>query len=404
MPATQTLAVEAALQNPAEEAERFQSGRVAAVAAAHAVHDTYTGFLAPLLPSFIETLALSRTEAGLLTVFMQGPSLLQPVIGHLADRASLRYVLILAPAATATLMSLLGVAPNYAVLALLLVLVGVSSAALHAVAPVIAGALSGAKLGRGMSFWMVGGELGRTLGPLVVVTALGLVGLRGLPWLILPGLAAAFALYGLLRDVPDTRPARAEALPWGPALRRMAPVLAPLMGLIGARALVLMAVTTFLPTFLTEEGADLWLAGAALSVLQGAGVVGALFGGSLSDRWGRRAILVASGLLSPLLLFAFLFSGGWWYFPILLLLGLVLLSTTPPLMAMVQEGYPESRSLANGVYMAMGFVGQSVAVLAVGALGDALGLRPAFYISGAIMLLSLPLIWRLPGRSPVAYR
>jgi FSR family fosmidomycin resistance protein-like MFS transporter len=92
------------------------------------------------------------TEAGLLTVFMQGPSLLQPFIGHLADRISLRTFVILAPAVTATMMSLLGVAPGYAVLALFLVAVGFSSASLHAVGPVIAGNLSGRSLGRGMGF------------------------------------------------------------------------------------------------------------------------------------------------------------------------------------------------------------------------------------------------------------
>ena len=80
------------------EAEAFDTGQVLTIVGAHAVHDTYTGFLPPLLPLFIQNLALSRTEAGLLTVFNQGPSLLQPLIGHLADRASLRTLVILAPA------------------------------------------------------------------------------------------------------------------------------------------------------------------------------------------------------------------------------------------------------------------------------------------------------------------
>ena len=84
----------------------FQADRVATIAAGHVVHDTYTSFLPPLLPRFIADLSLSRTEAGVLTVFMQVPSLLQPFIGHLADRLSLRYLVILAPAAT-------GVIPFY---------------------------------------------------------------------------------------------------------------------------------------------------------------------------------------------------------------------------------------------------------------------------------------------------
>ena len=90
------LETQAEVRPVAEEA--FDTGQVLTIVGAHAVHDTYTGFLPPLLPLFVENLALSRTEAGLLTVFNQGPSLLQPFIGHLADRASLRALGLLAPA------------------------------------------------------------------------------------------------------------------------------------------------------------------------------------------------------------------------------------------------------------------------------------------------------------------
>jgi len=125
---------------PAVEEERFETGRVATFAAGHALHDTYTGFLPPLLPVLISKFALSKTEAGLLTVFLQSPSILQPLIGHLADRISLRYLVFMAPAITATMMSLIGVVPGYVPLAFALVIAGLSSAGLHAVGPVMAAA------------------------------------------------------------------------------------------------------------------------------------------------------------------------------------------------------------------------------------------------------------------------
>ena len=183
------MPAEAAAASQPEEAEQFQTDRVVTISAGHAVHDTYTAFLPPLLPAFIESMSLSKAEAGLLTVFLQAPSLLQPVIGYLADRVSLRYVVILTPAVTATAMSLLGIAPGYAVLAMLLMVVGLSSATLHAVAPVIAGRLSGTRLGRGMGFWMVGGELGRTLGPLIIAAYFFFWpdDLSHTPWLMIGG-------------------------------------------------------------------------------------------------------------------------------------------------------------------------------------------------------------------------
>ena len=56
---------------------------VATIAAGHAVHDTFTAFLPPLLPVLINNFLLSKTEAGLLSVFMQAPSLLQQFCGVL---------------------------------------------------------------------------------------------------------------------------------------------------------------------------------------------------------------------------------------------------------------------------------------------------------------------------------
>jgi len=369
---------------------------VLTVAAAHWLHDTYTAFLAPLLPVFITNLSLSMTEAGLLTVFIQGPSLLQPIVGHLADRVSLRYLVILAPAVTATMMSLLAMTRSYAILALFLMVTGISSAGFHAVGPVMAGNLSGRRLGQGMSLWMVGGELGRTLGPIVIVSTIALLGTRGTPWLMTIGLLGSAILYVRLRNVSARSPNAGQELPWRQALRGMAPLMMPLVGIIVARSFMTSALTTYLPIFLSEEGADLWVAGISLSALQAAGVVGALVGGSLSDRLGRRLILLVSMLTTPLLMFVFLSVSGAAQLLILLVLGFTALSITPVIMALVQESFPENRALANGVYMALSFVLRSVVVVALGAMGDAFGLRLAFTVSAIMPLLGLPLVFLLP--------
>jgi FSR family fosmidomycin resistance protein-like MFS transporter len=382
----------------AAEADRFQADRVSTISAGHAVHDTYTAFLPSLLPVFIENLSLSTTQAGLLSVFLQAPSLLQPFIGHLADRFSLRYFVILAPAVTAVAMSLLGIAPGYAALAVLLIAAGLSSASLHAVGPVMAGRLSGQSLGRGMGFWMVGGELGRTLGPIVIVSAIGLLTLKDTPWLMVVGLFASVILYLRLRDVPGRPPNASGGLPWRPALWGMRRLLVSLVGLIVARAFTLVALTTYLPLFLTEEGATLWSAGAALSVLEAAGMVGALAGGSVSDWLGRRQVLLISLVTTSLFMFVFLAAEGPARLPALLALGLTALSVTPVLMAVVQESVPDNRALANGTFMALSFSIRAGVVIVVGMLGDLFGLRLAFTVSALMPLLGVPFVFLLPGK------
>jgi FSR family fosmidomycin resistance protein-like MFS transporter len=380
------------------EPEQLQTDRVLTIAGAHAVHDTYTAFLPPLLPAFIEKLSLSNTQAGLLMVFMQAPSLLQPFIGHLADRVSLRYLVILAPAVSAVAMSLLGIAPSYAALALLLIVAGVSSAGFHAVAPVMAGRLSGKSLGRGMSFWMVGGELGRTLGPIIIVTTVQFVTLEGTPWLMVGGILASIVLYVRLKDLSGRPSTAGQGLAWRQALRTMGPFLTPLVGIIVVRAFMVSALTTYLPIFLIEEGANLWFAGVSLSVLEAAGVARALLGGSLSDRLGRRLILATSMLVTPLLMFAFLAVDGWARFPLLLLLGFSALSVTPVIMALVQESFPQNRALANGVYMSLSFLIRAGVILLLGVMADRFGMRLVFVASAVLSLVGLPIVLLLPAR------
>ena len=89
---------------PSETASEFQTGQVLTIVGGHFVHDTFSAFLSPLLPRIIESLSLSLTQAGALWGFSQYPMLLTPFIGHLADRLSLRYFVILAPAVTATVL------------------------------------------------------------------------------------------------------------------------------------------------------------------------------------------------------------------------------------------------------------------------------------------------------------
>lgn len=382
---------------PAEEQndDGFQTGRVATIAGGHAVHDTFTAFLPPLLPQFVETLSLSNTAAGSLSSFLQIPSLLQPVIGHLADKTTLRWIVILGPGVTATLMSFLGWAPGYWALALMLLATGLSVAAFHATAPVAAGYLSGNRLGRGMGFWMVGGELGRTLGPIIVVTALAVMSLRSLAFLSLAGIATSAILYFRLRDVPLRTRDEGEQMHWRPAVRAMKGFMLMLAGLVALRSLMVMATTIFLPLFLVEGGTNAWLAGAALSIIEAAGIAGAFAGGWLSDQVGRRAILIFGHIVAPITLLLFLFSDGWVRIAILPLIGLSLLSIPPVLMAMVQERYPDTRALANGVYLSISFAIRSMAAIAYGAVADAVGLSTAMVVAAVAMFGGLPLVLML---------
>ena len=381
------------LEDGFEHTDAFQTGDVATIAGGHAVHDTYTAFLAPLLPYFVEKFGLTNAAAGALAAFLQLPSLLQPFIGHLADRTTLRWIVILGPGVTGTAMSFLGWAPTYATLAMLLIVAGFSVASFHATAPVAVGYLSGNRLGRGMGFWMVGGEIGRTIGPLVVVSALAVMSIRSMASLSLVAIATSIFLFIRLRDVPLRTRDDGEQIPWRPAVRAMRGLMALLGTLVALRSMMVMATTLFLPIYLTDNATGLWVAGIALSIVEAAGIAGAFAGGWISDHVGRRAVLIFGQIAAPLALLAFLGTDGWIRIAILPLIGFSLLAVPPVLMAVVQESFPQSRALANGVYLSMNFAIRSVAAIAYGAFADSHGLTTAMYVAAAAMFAGLPLIW-----------
>jgi FSR family fosmidomycin resistance protein-like MFS transporter len=383
-------------ESDAEPMPPSRTSKVVVIGAAHAAHDTYSAFLPPLLPLLVEKLALVKAEAGLLTVFLQAPSLLQPWIGHVGDRVDLRFAVALSPAITAACMSLLGIAPGFVAMGLLLVTAGASAALLHSVGPVLVGRLSGRRLGWGMGFWMVGGELGRTLGPIVVVSAVALLGQGGLGWLMVGGVVASAVLSVSLRNVPPPLPPANGRAGFLRAIRAMRHLLVPLAGVVILRSFMMAAATTYLPLFLREEGSSLWLAGASLTILEAAGVGGAMLGGAASDVVGRKRILAASFLAAAPIMLGLVLIEGWGRVPMLMALGFMGLMATPVIMAVVQEASPENRALANGIYMALSFGVRSVVVVLVGVLADRVGMRQAFLACAGLSLLGVPFVLRLP--------
>jgi len=376
----------------------FQTRQVLTIAGAHFVHDVFSSFLAPWLPLLIEKLSLSLALAGSLTVFIRVPSLLNPLIGVVADRIDMRYMVISAPAVTAVCMSLIGLAPSYGVVAVLLSVAGLSAAVFHVPGPVMIATVSGFQVGRGMSFFMAAGEFARTVGPLVAVAAVSLWGFEGSYPVMIIGLVASGLLYWRLRRAPihcERRHHSSVVKTW----QAMQHVLIPLVCIVVARALMVASLSAFLPTFMVARGRSLWFGGTALALVEFGAVLGTMVSGTLSDRLGRRFVLLGAMIASPVLMLIFLVTPAWALFPVLVLLGLNAFATAPVMLAIVQDHAHGMRATANGIYMGINFLVVSGVTVLVGWTGDLLGLQAAFAWSALLALLGVPVIYFLPRQA-----
>ncbi len=371
----------------------FQLSRVLTIISAHFIQDTYSAFLAPLLPNLIEKLSLSYTQAGFLSAITPIPSLLNPVIGYLDDKVNLRILVILAPAISATTMSMLGMAPNYLTLVVVLFIAGLSIASFHAISPSMVARSSGVQVGKGMSLFMAAGELGRTVGPLFAAWALLTFTLGKMIPVAIPGWIASLIIYFRYKGIPVHV---AKQTGFGEVLPLARRLFVPLVALIFFRSFMITGMGVFLPTLLQSEGASIWKADLTLAIYQLAGVAGAFLGGTISDRLGRKPVLFAVSLLAPIMVLIFLDSLGWLGLPALILAGLFALSSQPIALAIVQDHFPNHRSVANGFFMAFSFLCLSISSVGIGIFADRLGLHQAFQLAAFAGLLAAPLVFFLP--------
>ncbi len=379
------------LNTDIRKTESFQTEKVLLVSMAHFFHDIFTSFLAPLLPILKQHFGFSLTFAGLLSVVQRLPMLLNPLVGVLAERTKARYFVIFSPAITAISMSLMGVSHSKALLVLLVLVSGISSSFFHVPSPVMVRKVSGKKIGRGMGYFMVGGELARTIGPLIALGAVEIWGLKGLTHLIPVGVLASVILWFKFKDETiSDRIKKSSFSAYKQTLKDIFPVISSIAMIFFFRAAMKSALTFYLPVFLEHRGESLWFAGISLSILQGAGVVGTLFAGNLSDRFGQKNMVVISSVVTPILMFAFIYSSGILQLGVLVLIGLFMFITGPVFLSIANNLNTKHNNLANAVYMTTTFLMGALMVILVGYLGDHIDLELTYKIVAFMALGAIP--------------
>ena len=274
------------------------------VGSAHVVSHFFQLALPPLFPILKDDLGVSYAALGLLsTVFFVASAVTQPAMGFLVDRIGARRVLIIGITLLGLSYLMMGLLPTYPAFIVLAAIGGVGNSVFHpADYSILTASVSERRLGRAYSAHTVGGNVGWTLAPIVMIALAAVIGWQGaLISIGTAGLAlGAFLTWrgSLLRDESDAH-RRSEgggdggSRTTGFAFLFNASILASFiffmflaMGQFGIQSFSVTALNTV-------YGVDLALAGSVLTTYLAAGAIGTIVGGIAADRVRDPGMIVA---------------------------------------------------------------------------------------------------------------
>jgi MFS family permease len=291
---------------------------------------------------------------------------------------------------------LIGFTHSYLMLLACVSLVGFGNSLWHPTAIPTLGRRYPERKGLVLSVHGMGGNVGDAVAPIVIGAALGFFTWRQVVMVnLLPGVVVALLLLAFLGTLRlSGHQERTQSF---------ASYLAGVKDLLRNRSLVLLStgsafrtmtqstLLTFLPVYLANDmGYSPFWVGACLFALQAAGFAASPLAGHLSDRLGRKQILVGSMLSTGVVLLAMGFAGGSPVFIALVaVLGFFLYATRPVIQAWMLETTPKHMAGSSiGILFGAQAVGAALGPMIGGMIADRYGLLASFYFLASTIVIA----------------
>ena len=303
---------------------------------------------------------------------------------------------------------LMGFSHGYLMLLGCVALVGFGNSLWHPTAiPTLARSYP-ARKGLVLSIHGMGGNVGDALAPLAIGSLLAVLSWREVVVInVIPGLVMSLLLLVMLRRLRIGSKAKAGA---EGRIQSLGEYFRGVPALFRNRSLVLLtassafrsmtqnALLTFLPVYLAYEMgySPLWV-GAGMFALQAAGFAATPIAGHLSDRMGRRSIMMTSmGMTAVVLVFMAMAGKSTAFIVFIAVLGFFLYAIRPVLQAWLLESTPKNMGGTSiGILFGAQSLGASVAPVVGGLIADRYGLITTFwFLAGTIVVANLFILAR----------
>lgn len=353
-----------------------ENASLLAVSWGHFVNDFFMSVVPVVLFAFAIEMNLSAIQMSIIAfVITTSGTFFQPLVGLLIDRVQKSVLLIYALILISVGMSLAGLITNYY---LLIVVVGISalgSSVYHPLGSTITIHKTSFTKGKSLSIFMTVGSFAHSAAPIIAIPLVTIYGLKGLTFLMIPGLLTAFLLYmAKVQDVTWTKEETTTRQKNNKLTKKQQLQTSIPMFIAIVKSLIYRNILVFGVIILGVKGIEPVAAGAALSAFMIARATATLSGGFISDMIGEKKtmILFNLGAFASLSLLVYstqmMFTIGG-----LVLLGFSINGTSAANITLVHKIMPNNVNYGTGLIM--GFAGtlSGVAMLGSGIVVDRFG-------------------------------
>lgn len=385
------------------ESNRLVVSVLAMVCLAHLLNDLLQSVIPAVYPMLKESYGLTFLQIGAITLVTNlTSSILQPVVGYYSDKHPHPFLLAIGMGGTFAGLLLLAFAGNFLLMLVAVALAGFGSAVLHPEASRVARMASGNSKGLAQSIFQIGGNVGRSLGPIVVALVVVRLGQWSISLVSLIAFLAVMVLIWvgrwyqqqLLKGQQVGKSKFDQENSTSLTHRQVVWALVVLLVLMFSKDFYLSNLQNYFTFYLIHKfGISIEASQYCLFALLFSSAFGLILGGRLGDKYGRKYVIWISILGAAPFALLLPYCNMTWTILLAIITGMIIFTSTSAILVYAMDILPGNVGMISGAFFGLSFGLGGIGSALFGWIADLHNIEYVFQLTAFLPLLGFVACW-----------